>query len=141
MRRILFAAMIAVCPPALAAETLPGPYPAEILRVIDGDTVEARIRVWLGQDVTIHVRLRGIDAPELHGRCPGEREAAAAARDALFRILAAGPVSVTDIGADKYGGRVDARLHLPDGTDVSAAMLKSGHALPTVRSRIRRCPN
>lgn len=106
MRRFLLAALVAACPlapglHALAAETLPGPYSAEILRVIDGDTVEARVRIWLGQDVTVHIRLRGIDAPEMHGHCPGEREAAAAARDALARMLAVGPVSATSLRSPK----------------------------------------
>jgi endonuclease YncB( thermonuclease family) len=139
MRLIIAAALVAACCPASASEMLPGPYPAEIVRVIDGDTVEARVHVWLGLDQTTRIRLRGIDAPELHGQCPGEREAAAAARDHLIRLLAAGPVTVTDISIDKYGGRVDARIRLPDGADVSAAMIKAGQALPTVRSRVPRC--
>jgi hypothetical protein len=35
--------------------------PAEVLRVIDGDTFEARVRVWPGFDIAIEVRRRGID--------------------------------------------------------------------------------
>jgi endonuclease YncB( thermonuclease family) len=35
-------------------------YPAEVLRIIDGDTFEARVRVWPGLDVDTKVRLRGI---------------------------------------------------------------------------------
>ena len=42
---------------------------AEALRVLDGDTFEARVRVWPGFDVTTRVRLRGIDAPEMRARC------------------------------------------------------------------------
>jgi micrococcal nuclease len=139
MRLFIAAAFVAACSPVSAAEMLAGPYPAEIVRVIDGDTVEARIHIWLGQDQTTHIRLRGIDAPELRGHCPGEREAAAAARDHLAHLLALGRVTVTDISTDKYGGRVDARIRLPDGTDISAAMIKAGHALPSTRSRIHRC--
>ena len=37
-------------------------YPAEVIRIIDGDTFEARVRVWPGLDVDTKVRLRGIDA-------------------------------------------------------------------------------
>ena len=47
---------------------LHGGYPVEVLRVIDGDTFEARVRIWPGMDVTTKVRLRGIDAAELHAR-------------------------------------------------------------------------
>jgi micrococcal nuclease len=78
--------------PALAQTTLTSPlragHAAEVLRVIDGDTFEARVRVWPGMDITTRVRLRGIDAPELHARCADERAKALAARDALTRILA-----------------------------------------------------
>ena len=62
-------------------------YPAEVLRVIDGDTFEARVRVWPGLDVDTHVRLRGIDAAELHARCADELAKAQAARTALQALL------------------------------------------------------
>jgi len=57
--------------------------PAEVLRVIDGDTFEARVRIWHGMDVTTRGRLRGIEAPELHARCAEERGRAVAERKAL----------------------------------------------------------
>ena len=79
-----------------------------MLRVIDGDTFEARVRVWPGMDITTRVRLRGIDAPELRARCDDERVKALAARDALARLLAEGEVGISRVGQDKYGGRVDA---------------------------------
>ena len=51
------------------SEVLAGPVPARILRVIDGDTLRVRTRIWLGMDMEIDVRINGIDAPELRGRC------------------------------------------------------------------------
>ena len=33
-------------------------YPANVLYVIDGDTFEARVRIWPGTEVTTKVRLR-----------------------------------------------------------------------------------
>ncbi|MGB6342559.1 MAG: nuclease, partial [Xanthobacteraceae bacterium] len=53
-------------------------YPAEVIRIIDGDTFEARVRVWPGLDVDTKVRLRGVDAAELHARCASEFEQAQA---------------------------------------------------------------
>ena len=85
-------------------------YPIEVLRIIDGDTFEARVRVWPGLDVETHVRLRGIDAAELHARCGDELARAQAARAALQSILAEGGVSISRVGVDKYGGRVDATV-------------------------------
>ncbi len=103
-------------------------YPAEVLRIIDGDTFEARVRVWPGLDVDTKVRLRGIDAAELHARCPDELAQAQAARAALQTILADGGVTVSRVGVDKYGGRVDAAIGTRATPDVSAAMLKGGFA-------------
>jgi endonuclease YncB( thermonuclease family) len=103
-------------------------YPAEVLRVIDGDTFEARVHVWPGLDVNTKIRLRNIDAPELHARCADELAKAQAARSALETMLAAGPVTVSRIGIDKYGGRVDGLAATRDTPDVSAALLNGGLA-------------
>jgi endonuclease YncB( thermonuclease family) len=103
-------------------------YPAEVLRVIDGDTFEARVRVWPGLEVDTHVRLRGIDAAELHARCADEFAKAQAARAALQGLLDQGGVTVARVGVDKYGGRVDAVVATRGTDDVSAAMLQGGFA-------------
>jgi endonuclease YncB( thermonuclease family) len=113
-----------------AKASLPLGYPAEVIRVIDGDTFAARVRVWPGLDVTTKVRLRNIDAPELHARCPDELSKAQAARAALEQILAAGTVTVSQVGIDKYGGRVDALVATREVADVSAALLNGGWARP-----------
>jgi len=103
-------------------------YPAKVVRVIDGDTFEARVRVRPGREVTTRVRLRHIDAPELHARCAREYLQAEAARGALQRILSAGGVTVSQVGRDKYRGRIDAAVATRNIADVSAAMLKGGFA-------------
>ena len=121
---MIFAAAL-VAAGAHAAEVLSGPYPAEVLRVIDGDTFVARVRIWLGQDVIATIRLRGIDAAELRGPCAA---AAQAARDHLAHLLGGGPAVLTQVSHDKYGGRYDARAALPDGTDLAEAMHNAGHA-------------
>ena len=85
-------------------------HPAEVLRVIDGDTFEARVHLWPGLDITTRVRLRGVDAPELKARCAEERVKAEAARDALRTILDQGEVGISRVTLDKYGGRVRRRI-------------------------------
>jgi endonuclease YncB( thermonuclease family) len=103
-------------------------YPVDVLRIIDGDTFEARVRVWPGLDVDTKVRLRGIDAAELHARCADELAKAQAARTALDSILAQGGVALSQVGIDKYGGRIDATVSTRSTADVSAAMLSGGFA-------------
>ena len=86
------------------------------------------MRVWPGLDVDTHVRLRGIDAAELHARCADELAKAQAARAALQAMLDQGGVTVARVGIDKYGGRVDAVVATRGTADVSAAMLRGGFA-------------
>lgn len=103
-------------------------YSVEVMRVIDGDTFEARVVVWPGVEIKTRVRLRGIDAPELHARCDDEWTRAQTARAALEKILAQGGVTIAQVGPDKYAGRVDAVVSTRSTADVSAALLSGGWA-------------
>ena len=104
-----------------------GIYSADVLRVVDGDSFEARVQVWPGIAITTMVRLRGIDTPELRARCSEERTKAEAARAKLAAILAEGGVELRAVGLDKYGGRIDASASTRATPDVSAVILQSGH--------------
>jgi endonuclease YncB( thermonuclease family) len=101
-------------------------HPAQIGRVLDGDTFEARVAVWPGLEISTRVRLRGIDAPELRARCSEEVAKAQAARAALAAILAEGGVGVSRVALDKYGGRVIADASTRKTADVSGALLRTG---------------
>ncbi|MEI9805982.1 MAG: thermonuclease family protein [Pseudolabrys sp.] len=114
--------------PRAEQAALRGGHAAEVVRVLDGDTFEARVRIWPGMEVTTRVRLRGIDAPEMHARCDDERVNAVAARDALAGLLNEGSVGISRIGQDKYGGRVDADVSTARTPDVSAVLLERGLA-------------
>jgi micrococcal nuclease len=102
--------------------------PAEVIRVIDGDTVEMRMLVWLDQHLTTRVRLRGVDAPERSSRCANEARQAEAATAELIRTLAGQKLFLTQISRDKYGGRVVAKIVTGDGADIGERMLAGGHA-------------
>lgn len=103
-------------------------YAAEVVRIIDGDTFVARMRTGPGSEVETRVRLRSIDAAELHARCSKELRLALAARAALQRLLAEGNVMLSHVGPDKYPGRIDANVATRNNVDVSAAMLNGGFA-------------
>ncbi len=105
----------------------PGAYTATVLRVLDGDTIEARVAIWPGQSLEVKVRLRGIDAPERRGACPEEKARAEAAAHRLAE-LAGTTVILTEIGPDKYFGRVLGRIETLSGKDIGAALLASGDA-------------
>ena len=114
--------------PAAAQEVLAGPFPAQILRVIDGDTLRVRTRIWLGMDMGIVVRIDGIDAPELRGRCTAERRLAKSARDALLDLVEGHAIRLYDIRNGKYAGRVVARVTRIDGADIGVALIAQGVA-------------
>jgi len=113
-----------------ASEVLPGPIAAQVMRVIDGDTIEVRARIWLGQEVEIKVRLDGADAPELKGRCAAERQRPQEARAFVERRIAGLPVALTEVRYDKYGARVVARVADATGANISDALVAGGLAHP-----------
>jgi len=114
-----------------AARELPGPVPAQVVRVIDGDTVRVRAEIWPGQMIEAVVRLAGIAAPEVRRTCPQERRAGVKSRAYLAGILTQGrKVILTNVKSGKYYGRVIARMALADGTDIGARMLAAAYAVP-----------
>jgi endonuclease YncB( thermonuclease family) len=105
-------------------------HPAEVMRVLDGDTFEARVNLWPGLEITTRVRLRGIDAPEMKARCGEERAKAEAARDALRNLLDQGDVGISHVTLDKYGGRVLADASTRVTPNISEALLDAGAVRP-----------
>lgn len=95
-----------------------------VVNVHDGDTIAVDIDY--GRDTWARnaaVRLFGIAAREL--RAPGGKEA----RDHLAALLPVGTVTRVDsYGWDKYGGRIDALVWLPDGSSVQSRMISDGYA-------------
>ena len=103
-------------------------HPVDVIRTVDGDTFEARVHLGVGLDLNTRVRLRGIDAPELKAACPEELRMAEAASAALRSLLGEGGVAISNIGPDKYAGRVLADVATKKTGNVSAALLAAGHA-------------
>ena len=95
---------------------------AGTVRVVDGDSLE------IGQT---RIRLFGIDAPELRQLCRdargGDVTCGLAARDALTRLIGGRDVSCAPAEAPSYD-RIVAICKV-DGTDLSEAMARDGHAI------------
>lgn len=90
--------------------------------VVDGDTL------WYQGT---KIRLIGIDAPEIDGRCAAEWETAAQATRYLTALLNTGLRKIAFDGEDRYG-RALARLWVTGG-EVGPAMLAAGLAEPYPR--------
>ena len=128
---LLAAAALAGSGVAAAEGPLPGPVPAAVERVIDGDTVKVRATIWVGQEVDVAVRLAGVDAPELfHPKCAAEKARALKARSFVEGFFAGGEARLYDVHYGKYAGRVVARVENGAGKDLSSDLLAAGLAAP-----------
>ena len=114
-----------------ATRFVDGPVEAEVIRVIDGDTVLVEAMPWPDHRISTYVRLRGIDAPELKSKCAAFRNAARQAQEKLMALMAGQPrVTLTAISGDKYFGRVVADLNLDDGRRPAYLLLEDGLVEP-----------
>ncbi len=112
-----------------ARDEIPGPVAADILRIVDGDTLLVEARPWPQQKMEVYVRIRGIDAPELKSSCRSVRYAARAARDTLAELAAMSPkVELTRISGDKYFGRIVADVTFSNGTNAAENLRAAGVA-------------
>lgn len=116
--------------PISAAETVAGPVEARVVRVVDGDSFVAEALIWPGHVVTVSVRIRGIDAPEIRTRCQEEKEAALKSRRVLEELIGGATVSIRNIGGDKFFGRVLADVTAPTGEPVAEMLLTGALARP-----------
>ncbi|MGQ0565642.1 MAG: thermonuclease family protein [Gemmobacter sp.] len=96
---------------AQALPDIPSPhalYHAEVLRVIDGDTLDVRVDLWPGLAATYAVRVRGVDSPEVHGaKCAEERAWGEEAKALVEKLYAVGSlVRIENVERDPFFGRV-----------------------------------
>jgi endonuclease YncB( thermonuclease family) len=103
-----------------------GPYTANLVNTVDGDTFKADIEIWPGLTQRVLVRLAGVDAPELKGPTACEKALAINARAYLDTLLRSGKIAVTAVNHDKFAGRVDAVVTVT-GVDASISLITSGH--------------
>ena len=105
--------------------------PAVVDYIFDGDTFSAGVKLDADVEITVRVRLINIDTPEMNGKCKAEKVMAQSARDLLGVLIPRGTVvELKNIKDDKYLGRINANVILPDGRDVGRVMIDSGLARP-----------
>ena len=127
---VLFLTLSLASEASVRQEVLPGPVAGDVVKVLDGDTLAVRARVWIGTAVETSVRIEGIDAPEIKGKCEKETALAEAARREILRLVGERPVEIYDIRLEKYAGRVLARVRTADGIDIGQHMINKGLVRP-----------
>ncbi|PHR63175.1 MAG: nuclease [Robiginitomaculum sp.] len=118
--------------PVFAADRVQGPIYAEVLRVVDGDTLAVRALIWPGHRVEVKVRLARINAPELYRpACEKERDLARIATQFVQTKIDetnARNVELQNVRFGKYAGRVVADIRLLAGEDLGDLLLAAGLA-------------
>ncbi|MCM1294632.1 MAG: hypothetical protein NC311_03660 [Muribaculaceae bacterium] len=105
--------------------------PARVGYIVDGDTFSGVVRLEDDIEISVRIRLRNVDTPELHGGCVNEIIMANLARDRLAELMPVGStVDLQNIKDDKYLGRIDANVILPDGRDVGDVLIAEKHGRP-----------
>ena len=118
---------------AQAMESYPGPYIARVERVIDGDTLRVRVKVWPLTEMLATIRLRGVNTPEkgFRARCKAERAKGQRATAFVRRLLPKGAkVLLRNVRIGKYAGRRVADVYLPDGRSLAAVIIQQGLGRP-----------
>ena len=101
--------------------------PAVVRYVVDGDTFSAGVKLQDDTTVSVRVRLRNVDTPELHGECIDEIVAANVAKNRLEELLPVGTtVELKNVKDDKYLGRIDANVVDSRGRDVGNMLIRDG---------------
>ncbi len=110
-------------------------YKCNILKVVDGDTVDVDIDLgfgmWLRKE---RVRLMGIDTPESRTSDPVEKVFGLAAKERLISLLGAEAILQTQVskkGEDMKGkfGRILGNFTTINGEKCAAVLIREGHAV------------
>ena len=112
-------------------------YNATLIRVIDGDTIDAMIDLGFDIQVKKRIRFAGIDAPESRTRNLAEKKMGIASKERVIELLdgAANVFELESMELGKYG-RVLGRIHISKlaGRDtltqvcINDLMVKEGYA-------------
>ena len=126
MKKILsFLVMVIFCNAALATPVL-------VTKIVDGDTFRAKVLLADGIEImSVGVRLRNVDTPEIHGKCDYEIQRAKMAKQRLEELIPVGSViEITNVKNDKDPGRIDANVFDGDYQDVGLILIQENLGRP-----------
>lgn len=106
-------------------------YEAEVLNVVDGDTIDIRVDLGFRIYQQMRVRLAGIDTEEKNSTNPDERALAMRAKVRVQELCSTRPMYLIEtFKVDKYG-RYLAKVFLDtdDGTSINDVLVAEGLAV------------
>tara|TARA_Y100000034_G_scaffold123758_1_gene171026 strand:- start:1698 stop:2057 length:360 start_codon:yes stop_codon:yes gene_type:complete len=109
-------------------------YNAELARVVDGDTVDARIDLGFNVWIKRRIRLYGINAPESRTRDKAEKKRGLAAKKRLREILVNNKRKfvLKSHGDGKYGrclGEMFLNSDEDDSVSINKMLIQEGHGV------------
>lgn len=112
-------------------------YKAKLVRVIDGDTIDAEIDLGFNVVIRQRIRLYGIDTPESRTRDLEEKERGLAAKQRLTEILPKEFIVKTMLNKRGKFGRILGVLYINmnDETSVNDMLVEEGHAIQYLGSK------
>jgi endonuclease YncB( thermonuclease family) len=96
---------------------------AEVVEVVDGDTIKVIIDLGWKISLNTSIRIEGINAPEM-----GTINGSLAKNFAETLVEQGEEIEILSRRLDKYG-RSQGKVTLPDGRDFAQVMVESGHAV------------
>ena len=97
---------------------------AEVLIVIDGDTIRVRAHMWPRQQWEGTIRLYGIDSPALRTTCQAETAQGIMARPTLVSLVPP-RVYLVNVKPGKFGGRFVAAV-MTGPRDLAHVLMEEG---------------
>ena len=100
-------------------------YIVKVDRVIDGDTfvINTQHESPMIQELGLHIRVKGLDTPEIKGKCDKEKTLAKTAKEFLADLLEENYVILTNIEWDKFGGRIVADVFMADHQNLTNILI------------------
>ena len=103
---------------------------SQVTSIYDADTFKVNIKAWpdiIGERIS--VRVLGVDAPEIRGKCTSEKAAARQAKQFTVQYLRSGSyIELRNIKRGKYF-RILADVFV-DGRNLAKALISANHGRP-----------
>lgn len=111
-----------------------GPYDAEVVKVIDGDTVKLDVHIWIDLTQRINLRLDGVNTPEKKGKGVPECEKKLGQEATNFTqrwLKDVETVQISNVRKGKYAGRALGQISKNE-EDLGQALIDAGLARDTM---------
>jgi len=100
----------------------------EVLRVVDGDTLDLEINLGFSISITSRIRLAGINAPETRTLDSGEKERGLLAKEWLKNELKDQELTIITIKEEKYGRMLGHLYTKNNPLTINERMILEGYA-------------